>query len=102
MHRQFADELASWLKDAPTFDPFRYFIDMAGNRVPFTKTKGQPMAMAYGAKRVPTNLVFIDRDVTWPEDDVRRLLADRLPITTGVLSTQPGILQVQDLNIDLA
>src|SRR5215469_4545958 len=78
MHRQFADELAGWLKDAPTFDPFRYFIDMAGNRVPFSKTKGQPMALAYGAKRVPTNVVvFIDEDVTWRDDAVRRLVADR-------------------------
>jgi hypothetical protein len=100
MHRQFADELAAWLKDTPSFDRFRSFIGMAGNRVPLTKTRGQPMALAYGAKRVPTNVVFIDEDVTWRNDAARRLLAE--PSATGLLFTDKGVLQVTDLNIDLA
>ena len=68
MHRQFADELGSWLKRQPAFDPFRYFIDMAGNRVPFRATRGQTLPIAYGTKRVPSNVVFIDEDVTWRND----------------------------------
>jgi hypothetical protein len=62
MHRQFADELAAWARRIPPFDPFDYFIDMAGNRLPLTKTRGQPMALAYGAKRVPTatGVIFTD------------------------------------------
>jgi hypothetical protein len=74
MHRQFADELAAWATRIPPFDHFDHFIDMAGNRVPFTKTKGQPIPVAYGSKRVPTNIVFTDF----------------------------GVLQVTHLDIDLA
>jgi hypothetical protein len=78
MHRQFADKLAGWLTRAPAFDPFRYFIDMADNRVPFTKTQGRPMPVTYGTKRVPTNVVFID---------------------DAVIFTNAGILQVTRLDI---
>jgi len=92
MHRQFADEFAAWLKEerldpqkVTVFDAFRYFTDMAGNRVPFSKTKGQPIPLTYGTKRVPTNTVFIDEDVTWREDAVRRLLAD--PTATDLFFT---------------
>jgi hypothetical protein len=94
MHRQLANELASWLK-AREDGVRRLLADMADNRVPLTKTWGQPMALAYGAKRVPSNVVF-----TWRNDAARRLLAD--PSATGVLFTDKGLLQVTDLNIDLA
>ena len=104
MHRQFADELASWvtfsINDTGKFDPVRYFVDMAGNRVPFSKTKGQPIPLTYGTKRVPTNTVFIDEDVTWREDAVRRLLAD--DSVTNVIFTDAGVLQATNVNIDLA
>jgi len=122
MHRQFADEFAAWLKEerldpqkVTVFDAFRYFTDMAGNRVPFSKTKGQPIPLTYGTKRVPTNTVFIDEDVTWREDAVRRLLADPsatnvmftdvgVPDPSGVSAvfTDAGVLQATRLDIDLA
>ena len=80
MHRQFADEFAAWLKEerldpqkVTVFDAFRYFTDMAGNRVPFT---------------------------TGRSDAVRRLLADR--DAHNLFFTDFGVLQVQDLTIDLA
>ena len=106
MHRQFADELGSWLMRQPAFDPFRYFIDMADNRVPFgnlgkTKTLGQPLPLTYGAKRVPSNVVFIDEDVTWRNDVARRLLAD--PSARNLFFTDDfGVLQATNLDIDLA
>ena len=105
MHRQFADELGSWLMRQPAFDPFRYFIDMADNRVPFgnlgkTKTLGQPLPLTYGAKRVPSNVVFIDEDVTRRNDAARRLLAD--PSVTNIFFTDAGALQVTNVDIDLA
>jgi hypothetical protein len=56
MHRQFADELANWLKDGRSF--FDYLRDN------------------------------------------RPVIAD--PSMTGVMFTRSGILQVQDLDIDLA
>jgi hypothetical protein len=86
MHRQFADELAAFAGTFPdgSFDPFRYFADMAGNRVPFTKTKGQPLPLTYGTNRV-VPVVFIDEDVTWREDGVRRLLADPV-VVQGISS----------------
>ena len=107
MHRQVFDEFAAWLKEerldpqkVTVFDAFRYFTDMAGNRVPFSKTKGQPIPLTYGTKRVPTNTVFIDEDVTWREDAVRRLLAD--PSVTNIFFTDAGALQVTNVDIDLA
>jgi hypothetical protein len=91
MHRQFLDELAAWAKRIPPFEPFDYFTDMAGNFVPFTKlprVKPRP------------HVVFIDEDVTFREDAVRRLLADTE--AHNLIFTDPGVLQVTDLNIDLA
>jgi hypothetical protein len=84
MHRQFADELASWL---PTFDPFRYFIDMAGNRVPFTKP-GKPLPLTYGAKRVPMNMPIntVLIDVTKLDID----LAPELKELTGPRKRRAG------------
>ena len=107
MHRQVFDEFAAWLKEerldpqkVTVFDAFRYFTDMAGNRVPFSKTKGQPIPLTYGTKRVPTNTVFIDEDVTWRNDAARRLLAD--PSATNLFFTDFGVLQATNLDIDLA
>jgi hypothetical protein len=60
MHRQFADELAAWVVDAPPFT-----VDDV------VKSFGR-FAEAYRFKPKP---VFIDEDVTWREDGVRRLLA---------------------------
>ena len=93
MHRQFADELASWLKDAPPFS-----VDEV------VKSLGR-FAAAYEFKPKPKPLrtvlpVFIDEDVTWREDGVRRLLAD--PTATDLFFTDAGVLQVTRLDIDLA
>jgi hypothetical protein len=98
MHRQFADELAAWVTRIPPFDPFDWFVDMAGNRVPFGNL-GKTRELL-GTKRVPSNVVFIDEDATWREDAVRRLLAD--PSVTDLFVTDAGILQVTKLDIDLA
>jgi hypothetical protein len=127
MHRQFADELAAFVIDAPPFtvgdvvksfgrfaeayqfNPKPVFIDMAGNRVPFTKTKGQPLPLAYGSKRTPVNILFtvrvtsssqpqtvlIDEDVTWRDGAVRRLLAD--PSATDLFFTDGGVLQATNV-----
>jgi len=107
MHRQVFDEFAAWLKEerldpqqVKVFDPFDYFIDMAGNAVRFGKAKGQPMPLAYGSGRAPTNTVFIDEDVTWRNDAARRLLAD--PSATNLFFTDFGVLQATNLDIDLA
>jgi hypothetical protein len=91
MHRQVFDEFAAWLtkerldpQQVKVFDPFRYFIDMV---------KLLP------AKRYPKPTLF-SADVTWREDAVRRLLAD--PSATDLIFTDKGVLQVTDLDIDLA
>ena len=91
LHRQFADELASWL--APAFS------------VEVVKSCFGRFAAAYEFKPKPTPLrtvlpLLIDEDVTWREDSVRRLLAD--PTATDLFFTDAGVLQVTRLDINLA
>jgi hypothetical protein len=90
MHRQFADELAAFVVDEAPFT--------VGDVV---KNFGR-FAAAYEFKRKPqpVETVLIDEDVTWREDAVRRLLAD--PSATDLFFTDVGVLQVTNLDIDLA
>jgi hypothetical protein len=74
MHRQLLDELAAWVADAPPF---------SGGDV--VRNFGR-FAAAYELKPKP---VFIDEDVTWREDGVRRLLAD--PVATDLFFTDGGV-----------
>ena len=80
MHRQFADELAAWVPDAPPFT----VGDVVNYRF---KRTGAAAGAAY--ERVP-DTVLIDEEWTWRDDAVRRLLAD------------PVVMQVTNLDIDLA
>ena len=89
MHRQFADELAAFVVDAPPFT----VGDVVNYRF---KRTGAVAGAAY--ERVP-DTVLIDEDVTWREDGVRRLLAD--PSATDLIFTDAGVMQVTDLDIDL-
>ena len=88
MHRQFADELASWLMDAPLFSVDDVVQSLAA------------FAVAYEPKPKPLRTVFIDEDVTWRNDAARRLLAD--PTATDLFFTDKGVLQVTRLDIDFA
>ena len=88
MHRQFADELASWLMDAPLFSVDDVVQSLAA------------FAVAYEPKPKPLRTVFIDEDVTWRNDAARRLLAD--PSATNLFFTDFGVLQATNLDIDLA
>jgi hypothetical protein len=85
MHRQLLDEIAAFAVDAPPFT----VGDVLKNFGRF--------AEAYRFKPKP---VFIDEDVTWRDDAVRRLLAD--PSATDLIFTDAGVLQVTNLDIDLA
>jgi hypothetical protein len=89
MHRQFLDELAAWVADTPPFT--------VGDVV---KSFGR-FAAAYEFRRKPqpVETVLID-DVIWRDDAVRRLLAD--PSATDLIFTDAGVMQVTDLEIDLA
>ena len=91
MHRQFADELAAWVPDAPPFT----VGDVVNYRF---KRTGAAAGAAY--ERVP-DTVLIDEDVTWRDDAVRRLLAD--PSARNLFFTDDfGVLQATNLAIDLA
>src|SRR5215469_1607768 len=85
MHRQFADELASF---SATLNAFS--VDEV------VKSFGR-FAAAYECKPKPKPLrtvlpLLIDEDVTWREDGVRRLLADR--DAHNLFFTDAGVLQV--------
>ena len=94
----------------PAFDPFRYFIDMADNRVPFgnlgkTKTLGQPLPLTYGAKRIPPFEPF-DYFTDMAGNFVPFTKLPRVKprphvvfIDDAVIFTNAGILQVTRLDI---
>jgi hypothetical protein len=90
MHRQFADELAAWVVDAPPFT-----VDDV------VKSFGR-FAEAYEFKRKPqpVETVLIDGDVIWRDDAVRRLLDD--PSATNLFFTDAGCWQATNVDIDLA
>jgi hypothetical protein len=90
MHRQFADELAAFVVDAPPFT-----VDDV------VKSFGR-FAEAYEFKRKPQlETVLIDGDVIWRDDAVRRLLAD--PGATNLFFIDAGdVLQATNVDIDLA
>ena len=101
MHRQFVDELAGFVKHAHTSifsDPFEYFRRLADRDARYLRRRA--------ARDAPTFDSFIDMAgnrvpfTTGRSDAVRRLLADR--DAHNLFFTDFGVLQVQDLTIDLA
>jgi hypothetical protein len=81
MHRQFVDELAAWVVDAPPFT-----VDDV------VKSFGR-FAEAYEFKRKPQPVEtgLIDEDVIWRDDAVRRLVATDL-FFTDVLTDADAVV----------
>ena len=90
MHRQLLDEIAAFAVDAPPFTVGDVVKNFGRFAVGYEFKRTEAAAVAEFLAVTAAETVLIDEDVTWRDDAVRQLLAD------------PVVMQVTDLDIDLA